>query len=457
MSILNLKGKVYHRLTVLEKAPNIKNKTAWKCLCECGTIKIIKTENLRDGSTKSCGCLNIEKSKEKKPYLACIKYHPQITSARRVWKDRYNDGIDFEDFYRISQQNCFYCGVKPGNVQNTAKSDIKSSLYAKENGDFKYNGLDRVDSKLPHLITNVVPCCKWCNFSKRERDFAEFKNWIFELYQNIVKIPDVNYIHNYIAQNIKQEKSTMPYINQDSFKCLLGPQAKEVVISNNLFLWKVGKKKHFAVEGTLNDQNIQELKTYGESNFHYISPDNFEILKNNFKADKVKHMSVIIDIQDLSFKGDKYKSIRHCLNRCKKEEFIIESNYRQLQDVKNLIEEWSNDYTEKYFRDNSGKNMHFYKNNYHLGLDSVFVYKGDSLVAFGTLSRNQGGYCSYILGKALYKRHYGLSEFADIELYKLAQGKGISFVNMGDATKGLIDYKTKFAHLTETHYDGSIL
>lgn len=248
----------------------------------------------------------------------------------------------------------------------------------------------------------------------------------------------------------------MNYINEQSFKCLLGIQAKEIKIENNLFLWKVGKKQHFAVQDKLTDENILILKGYCPSNFHYVNDENLNILKQHFSLNRVRHTSIILDIQDLSFKGNDYKNIRHCINRCVKENFTIENNYRNINDVKVLIDEWSNEYTEKYFRDNSGKNLFFYKNNFHKDLISVFIYKENDLIAFGTLSNPINGYSSYILGKALYKRHYGLSEFADIELYKIGNLLGVKKVNMGDATKGLLSYKSKFEHEKEFHFDGSI-
>lgn len=40
-------------------------KKAWKCLCDCGNEKIITHFNLVYGGTKSCGCLRIEKLKER--------------------------------------------------------------------------------------------------------------------------------------------------------------------------------------------------------------------------------------------------------------------------------------------------------------------------------------------------------------------------------------------------------
>jgi hypothetical protein len=226
-----------------------------------------------------------------------------------------------------------------------------------------------------------------------------------------------------------------------------------------LFLWKVNKKQHFVVEDKLTTENIKIIQQYAPSNFHYIDQDNLEILKSNFKMDKSKNTSVIVNTEDLSFRGNQYKDIRHALNRSSKEGFSLETNYRDLSDVKKLIEEWSTNYTEQYFRDYSGKNFYFFKNNFHQGLISLFIYKENDLVAYGTLSQPKDGYSSYVIGKALYKRHYGLSEFADIELYKLGQklGQPINHVNMGcGGGRQLLNYKTKFPHTKVIHYDGSI-
>lgn len=189
MRKLNLVSQKYNRLLVLEEAPSMDGRTAWRCQCDCGTIKIVKTDNLRDGSTKSCGCWNDEQrsSRAKNMFSKNIKFTPSETSARRVWRKQYSE-MDYNDFYLLSQQECFYCGAVPANVQNSAKEDKKSSIYAKENGYFKYNGLDRIDNTKPHSKENCVPCCKYCNYSKRERTTDEFKAWIIRAYNTLTKV-----------------------------------------------------------------------------------------------------------------------------------------------------------------------------------------------------------------------------------------------------------------------------
>lgn len=53
---LDLTGQQYGRLTVLEPAANIGDRTAWRCRCSCGREVVVKTCHLRSGHTISCGC-----------------------------------------------------------------------------------------------------------------------------------------------------------------------------------------------------------------------------------------------------------------------------------------------------------------------------------------------------------------------------------------------------------------
>lgn len=181
---LDLTGQKFSRLTVISEAPPIKGDRAWFCKCDCDSEKIItiKQEYLRNGNTKSCGCLNDEsrRSRAKKMYLAATKFeNSTIASANTIWRKRYKDGnISFDDFLILSKQNCYYCGEEP----------IISC--EKENSDYIYNGLDRINNDLPHNLDNVVPCCKYCNYAKRERSLESFEQWIKNLYENFVKVVD---------------------------------------------------------------------------------------------------------------------------------------------------------------------------------------------------------------------------------------------------------------------------
>lgn len=138
----------------------------WLCLCDCGNSKIVKHSYLLNKDTKSCGCLatTVKKQHMKQVGEKSRKYDTLISSARGVYQ-RYKDGdLSFDDFYKLSQQNCYYCNQKPYMLFNAAKNRKSYSEKSKLAESFIYNGLDRVDSSLPHNKNNVVPCCRTCNF-----------------------------------------------------------------------------------------------------------------------------------------------------------------------------------------------------------------------------------------------------------------------------------------------------
>ena len=57
---INLLGKRFGKLVVIEEAQNRNGRTTWLCKCDCGNQKIVRTKELRNGDTKSCGCLKDE-------------------------------------------------------------------------------------------------------------------------------------------------------------------------------------------------------------------------------------------------------------------------------------------------------------------------------------------------------------------------------------------------------------
>jgi hypothetical protein len=189
--LLNIVGLKYGRLQVLailnEYSPS--KKRLAKCQCDCGKEVSIIIENLKNGHTQSCGCLrkelmheNIKNATRAQIASGRIK-DPKIGSAIRVFNNRYNDGdLKFDDFYLLSQQNCFYCGVEPSNIFNNYKNGKSYSDERIINGDFIYNGLDRINSSIEHNKSNVVPCCKICNTMKMDTPSDVFFEKIKSIY-----------------------------------------------------------------------------------------------------------------------------------------------------------------------------------------------------------------------------------------------------------------------------------
>lgn len=92
--VINLVGERFGRWTVLERAEkpiNSRSSSAfWKCRCDCGTEKIISGNVLRQGKSKSCGCLN----KEPRAKDITGQRFGKLTVLKRVPRPEHVSGAD---------------------------------------------------------------------------------------------------------------------------------------------------------------------------------------------------------------------------------------------------------------------------------------------------------------------------------------------------------------------------
>lgn len=77
---IDLTGQAFGRLKVIKPAPNFGRRTAWQCVCECGTTKDIQSDMLRRGFTLSCGCLARERRIE-----GSTTHNGTHTSEFHIW------------------------------------------------------------------------------------------------------------------------------------------------------------------------------------------------------------------------------------------------------------------------------------------------------------------------------------------------------------------------------------
>ena len=80
-----LYGQIFGRLTVLNWEGNGK----WRCLCECGNEVLVQTDNLKSGNTKSCGCLQKDRTSEAS-YISLVgNRYSKLIVLERVENNRF--------------------------------------------------------------------------------------------------------------------------------------------------------------------------------------------------------------------------------------------------------------------------------------------------------------------------------------------------------------------------------
>lgn len=60
---IDLTGMRFGRLEVIRRCGEHKDGVWWLCRCDCGNIKEIRSQSLRNGVTKSCGCWHRDRLK----------------------------------------------------------------------------------------------------------------------------------------------------------------------------------------------------------------------------------------------------------------------------------------------------------------------------------------------------------------------------------------------------------
>lgn len=124
---------------------------------------------------------------------------------KRAHRTNYKDGLMLDQFIAISQLNCFYCNATRFDAnQRKAEWGARKNVY--------YMGCDRKISsingkRMDHSISNIVPACPKCNWSKLDYSLEEFNAWIKRIQNylpNIIMPIFLFQLEKYKIVNIKE-------------------------------------------------------------------------------------------------------------------------------------------------------------------------------------------------------------------------------------------------------------
>lgn len=146
----------------------------WLCNCTCGKQKTARYRDLVRMHTTSCGCIAfsglIAGGHNKLSYGEARGNDLLLSYKRRASKRGVPFTLSRDQFRTLTKQNCFYCGSQPSQIISSGKQQV--------NGEYVYNGIDRIDSSGGYTPENTRPCCKHCNIAKHEMSETEFYAWI---------------------------------------------------------------------------------------------------------------------------------------------------------------------------------------------------------------------------------------------------------------------------------------
>ena len=161
--LADIKGQAFGRLTVLERDSFVNGKTRWLCSCECGKQVSVIGQLLRNGKTKSCGCLRADRASEVAfkhgGYVGC-----KPSRTMRIWKNM---------IQRTCNPNCRmysrYGGAGIGVCESWRTFERFLSDMGQAPDDLT---LERVDNNKGYSPDN----CKWATYTEQNRNKSSSKN-----------------------------------------------------------------------------------------------------------------------------------------------------------------------------------------------------------------------------------------------------------------------------------------
>lgn len=172
--IKNLFGKKFGYMTIVNKTKKIQNHRYWLCKCECGNKKFIRIDWIQNNKNLNCGCKTSKLMRKshidnygEQSKKELFRNYKRLAKIRNL-----SFKLKYKTFLTLTQQNCYYCGLSPKQIMKSKNN----------NGDYIYNGLDRLNNNQGYTLQNSVPCCKQCNWAKVDLSKEKFLNWINKVY-----------------------------------------------------------------------------------------------------------------------------------------------------------------------------------------------------------------------------------------------------------------------------------
>jgi hypothetical protein len=169
MKRIDIAGQRFGRLVALSYRMDQNNRAVWTLICDCGKKIERPLSYIRNGGTRSCGCLRKDQGQLRR------KPHGEA-SANSLYSKCKCSASERNLSFNLSS-SCHYCGTLPIKTHG-------GKLY---NGAYLHNGIDRVNNNIGYELSNCVPCCMICNRAKNTLSVGDFLAWMFRFarYQHV--------------------------------------------------------------------------------------------------------------------------------------------------------------------------------------------------------------------------------------------------------------------------------
>ena len=221
MRVIDLKGKIFGRWTVISQAPASNHREImWNCICSCRVQKTIRGFTLKNGMSKSCGCLQKEWVREARfidltgqifGRLTAISRAPNDKNKNTMWNCKCICGSEcIVNGYDLKIGHTQSCGclqmeIRQRNGSNhpnygkKATEETKKKMAILRTGERhskeskRKMSLLQIGEKHPNWKGGITP------MHRRIRNLAKYKKWRTDVFMR----------DNYICQFCDQKGGTL--------------------------------------------------------------------------------------------------------------------------------------------------------------------------------------------------------------------------------------------------------
>lgn len=189
--LIDITGLTFGKWKVLEHKYKKNNAHYWLCKCECGNTAIVRGGSLKQGTSKSCGCVGKQKTVRRS-----TKHGGYGTRLYRIWDDMKA---------RCNNPNSIsYCnyGAKGITICDEWKDFKLFRDWALNNGYKENLTLDRINNKKGYNPSN----CQWITMVEQQNNkstnhFITFKGETLTMAQWARKL---NFPYNLLCQRMSR-------------------------------------------------------------------------------------------------------------------------------------------------------------------------------------------------------------------------------------------------------------
>lgn len=174
----DLTGLKFGKLTVIEQAEDYIRKKGrhdvrWKCICDCGNITSVSTQNLKNGSVKSCGCWRKENTAQ---YSKVVQHRKNIYEFKDNYAICFTEDknfmwlFDIEDYDKISSYYWTSSSTKRGYAEAKDKNTRHTIQMSRLVMGVGYGDRVQVDHINHNIFDNRKQNLRICTISQNNHN-----------------------------------------------------------------------------------------------------------------------------------------------------------------------------------------------------------------------------------------------------------------------------------------------